>query len=126
MLRDDEAVLSLQRQNAAEFAVDDIDAVRPYPEINTMTPKKRTTEEETQPLQRHFKSRAHSNRKTDRRRQQRRRQSRAVLLDTRSNHQRRIHLRRGDDLSTHKSQYKRESQEHKAADQPVIGIDTLI
>ena len=126
MLRDDEAVLSLKRQNTAAADIDDIDAIQPYPEINATTPKQLTSKEEKQPLQRHFKSRTHSNRKTDRRKRQRRRHNRAVLLDTRSNHQRRINLRRGDDLTSHKSQHNYETQEHKPTDRPAIGIDTLI
>jgi hypothetical protein len=113
MLRDDEGVLSLQRQNKATIDLEgDVEEVEPYPTIRPMAPRLPESPPRSRDRRRHTAPSKRYQRGPDRRRQQRRQHDIPVLLDTRAPFERRNRLRRDND-----------QRPQDTSDRPLIGFD---
>ena len=129
LYRDDSGIRQLQNQNENEIepATDDVDQVRPYPEIKPMAPKQFDLPDREQG-HRPYTDSPHTpkplnRRGPDRRRRQRRHHNEQVMLDTRSRHERRTRLRRKLDKSPLSGQAADSGGENMP---PGIGIDRYI
>jgi len=113
MLRDDEGVLSLTRQNKATIDLEgDVEEVEPYPTIRPMAPRLPEKAPRSRDRRRHTAQSERQHRGSDRRQRQRRQRDTPVLLDTRSSFERRNRLRRDND-----------QRPQENADKPAIGFD---
>lgn len=113
LLRDDEGVLSLIRQNKATIDIEgDVEEVEPYPTVRPMLPRLPDRPPHSRDRRRHTAQSAHQQRGLDRRQRQRRQRNIPVLLDTRSSFERRNNLRRDNDLRPENNSAK-----------PTIGFD---
>jgi len=115
MLRDDEGVLSLFRQNKATIDLEgNVEEVEPYPTIRPMSPKLPENPPRSRDRRRHTAQSARQQRGPDRRRRQRRQRDIPVLLDTRSSYERRTRLRRDGD---------QRPQDASTTEKPELGFD---
>ena len=115
MLRDDEGVLSLIRQNKATIDLEgDVEEVEPYPTIRPMAPRLPEKPPRSRDRRRHTAQSARRQRGPDRRHRQRRQRNEPVLLDTRLSYERRNQLRRDGD---------QRQPDDSPADKPGIGFD---
>jgi len=113
MLRDDEGVLSLIRQNKATIDLEgDVEEVEPYPTIRPMSPKLPEKPPRSRDRRRHTAQSERHQRGPDRRNRQRRQHDIPVMLDTRSSFERRNQLRRDNDQRPQENSHR-----------PVIGFD---
>lgn len=122
LYRDDSGVQQLQKQNAADPVTEDVNSIQPYPKINPMAPKRH--EEDLLPVfpKHSTKAKQHKHRGPDRRRQQRRQRDQDVLLDTRSQHERRSRLRRSNDPIPGRKGRLKQQQDRP----PGIGVDRFV
>lgn len=116
LLRDDEGVLNLIRQNKATIDLEgNVEEVEPYPTIRPMSPRPlEPRPPRSRDRRRHTAPSARYTRGPDRRHRQRRQRNIPVLLDTRSSFERRNQLRRNDD---------EQPQDNNAGGKPGIGFD---
>ena len=113
MLRDDEGVLSLIRQNKATIDLEgDVEEVQPYPTIRPMAPRLPEGPPRSRDRRRHTAATKRYQRGPDRRHRQRRQHDMPVLLDTRSSFERRNQLRRAKD-----------ERPQNDSDRPSVGFD---
>lgn len=98
ILRDDEGLLSLLRQNKATIDIEgNVDETEPYPAIRQKESRLQDKEPRSRDRRRHTVRSTRIRPQIDRRQQQRRQRNIPVLLDTRSSFERRTQLRRDND-----------------------------